>query len=437
MLNKKRILVSLVLVGLMVMAVSSLAWGQEITTIRMWTFLNPSGSSGREVALRQIIDSFEEENPGIKVVVEPQQWDVMTPKFLAAHLVGNAPDIIWVLDDDLGAALELNALADFESLFLSEWTEEDIQDVDDVFWRLGNKDGKHYQVTLSRNYISIIYRKDLLEAKGIEVPIRTWDDLIAAAKELTEVDPETGIKRWGLGQAFATEQADPPLIVPCILNEQPSLFTEDGQAKWATEPGIRALEMLRDMILVHGITPESAITSSVEDMYQEFCAGKYAMIIGAGVRIEALRNQATFDGSVIDMMLWPTWDGEGHSPGVVKGWHVGVWSQSEHKQEAGKFVEYMFNEESDRLWVTLGGQVPVRKSTILREPEFFNDPANDYLRTMAEGFSDYGFAQPWEYRIRGWKLDLNNAVQAVVVENTPAEEALKNAELEFNRRNQR
>ena len=137
------------------------------------------------------------------------------------------------------------------------------------------------------------------------------------------------------------------------------------------------------------------------------------------------------------MMLWPSWDGEGYSPGAVKGWHVGVWSQSNHKQEAGKFVEYMFNEESDRLWVTLGGQVPVRKSTIAREPEFFNDPANDYLQTMAKGFSDYGFAQPWEFRIRGWKLDLNNAVQAVVVDGVPVEEALKNAEMEFNRRNQK
>ena len=281
MLDKRRMLICFVLIGLIMMAVPSLAFGQGATTIRMWTFLNPAGSSGREVALRQIIENFEAENLGIKVVVEPQQWDVMTSKFLAAHQVGNAPDICWVLDDDLGAALELDALADFESMFLSEWSEEDIQDVDDAFWRIGNKDGKHYQVTLSRNYISIIYRKDLLETKGIEVPIMTWDDLIVAAKELTEVDPETGIMRWGLGQAFATEQADPPLIVQGILNEQPSLFAEDGTARWSTEAGIRALEMLRNMILVHGITPESAVTSSVEDMYQEFSAGKYAMIIAS------------------------------------------------------------------------------------------------------------------------------------------------------------
>ena len=138
MLDKRRVLICFVLIGLIMMAVPSLAFGQGATTIRMWTFLNPAGSSGREVALRQIIENFEAENLGIKVVVEPQQWDVMTSKFLAAHQVGNAPDICWVLDDDLGAALELDALADFESMFLSEWSEEDIQDVDDAFWRMGN-----------------------------------------------------------------------------------------------------------------------------------------------------------------------------------------------------------------------------------------------------------------------------------------------------------
>ena len=44
---------------------------QAVKTVRMWTFLNPEGAtSGRNLALKKIIDQFEAENPGIDVVVE-------------------------------------------------------------------------------------------------------------------------------------------------------------------------------------------------------------------------------------------------------------------------------------------------------------------------------------------------------------------------------
>lgn len=60
-------------------------------TIRMWTFLDPTNTSnGRSIALQKMIDRFEEENPGVKVVVEPQQWDTMTGKFMAAATTGRS-----------------------------------------------------------------------------------------------------------------------------------------------------------------------------------------------------------------------------------------------------------------------------------------------------------------------------------------------------------
>ena len=75
-------------------------------TIRMWTFLDPTNTSnGRSIALQKMIDRFEEENPGVKVVVEPQQWDTMTGKFMAAATTGEAPDIMWCARDELFGVL--------------------------------------------------------------------------------------------------------------------------------------------------------------------------------------------------------------------------------------------------------------------------------------------------------------------------------------------
>ena len=80
-------------------------------TIRMWTFLDPTNTSnGRSIALQKMIDRFEAENPGVKVVVEPQQWDTMTGKFMAAATTGEAPDIMWCARDELFGVLNAGLL---------------------------------------------------------------------------------------------------------------------------------------------------------------------------------------------------------------------------------------------------------------------------------------------------------------------------------------
>lgn len=406
----------------------------ENTTIKMWTFLDPKGTSAREVALKQIIANFERDNPTIKVMVEPQVWDTLGTKFLAANQTGNAPDVIWTSMDDFGTALQQNALVDFESLFLNDWSKEDIEDVDDAYWAFGNKNGKHYQVTLSRNYIGIIYREDLLAEKGIKVPFKTWDELTDAAVKLTGADAKSGIERYGLGQAFSPESPDPQIFPPSLILSQGDMFTESGQANWSTDSGVAAMNRQLDMVRKHKVTPDSAISSSVEDVYNEFKAGRYAMMIGAGVRIPTLQAESTFDGSTIQMTFFPSEDGSTFSPSVINGWNVGVWSGSKHKEAAGKFVEHMINAESDEIWMKTGGQVPVRKSTVQKNEEFLNKPDKAYLLVMAEGFAKYGYAQPWKFPVSGWRADMNEIAQEILVKGTDAKTALQAAEKEFNER---
>lgn len=406
----------------------------EMQEIRMWTFLNPEGTSGREVALKQIITNFEQDNPDVKVVVEPQTWDVMTGKFFAADKAGNAPDVMWVLQDELGAAIDQGTLEPFENLFLKDWTPEDIADVDDAFWSMGAKDGKHYQAALSRNYFGIIYRADLFEKKGIELP-KTWDQLIEAGKQMTETDEETGIQRYGLGLALSSDKADAQISAGALLNLQGTLFKEDGTANWNNEAGQKAMSLELDMIQKHGITPETAVTATPDDLYKDFCSGKYAMIMGAGVRMAKLQEEATFDPEAVQMMLLPGFEEGKASPTPIAGWSVGVWSGSKNKEAAGKLVEYMINPESDKLWVTVGGQVPVRKSTVESEAEFFAQEKNAYLAVMADGFANAGWAQPTDFGITGWRVDLNTVAQDVLANGMSLEEALAKAEQTFNDRN--
>lgn len=412
---------------------SEAASGQE-QVVRMWTFLDPEADNGRSKALKQMIETFEADNPGIKILVEAQDWTELTPKFLAAHAAGNAPDIIWSIFDDFASVMAVDALEPLENLFLGDWTEEEIADIDDAFFNYGTRDGKHYQITHSRNYLGIYYRKDLLEEKGLDIP-KTWDEFITACQALTEMDQETGLQRYGFGQVFNTTDADPQVMTARLLESQGDLFTEDGKANWANDAGAEALQFQLDCITEYGITPDTAFSITAEDIWTEFAAGRYAFINGAVVRMGTVRSQVTFDPSDVGFMLYPSEDGQSNAPGTLNGWCVGVWAGSEVKEAAGKFVEAMMSPESDELWVTLGGQLAIRKSTIENLSDFYADPDNEYLTVAANGIVNAAYPQPTGFIANAWQDDLNQAAQLVHVGGMSVADALAKTADDFNERN--
>ena len=429
------VLLSLALV-LMVTVIGSSAIAE--TKITMWTFLDPTKTSGREVTLKSVIDSFEAENPDVKVVVEPQAWDTLTAKFMAAHVAGNAPDLIWVNSEDMGGVLGAQALEPFENMFLKDWTAEDLEDVADRFWEYGATDGLHYQMGFSRNYVGVIYRKDLLEAAGYTVPFKTWDEFRQAAKDLTvDQDGTTGIKRYGFGTPLTTVKSNPIIISNMLLKEYGTLFHEDGTANWANETGLKAVELMIAMMQEDGSLPMTCLTTNIDDLCTDFAAGKYAMVTGPSVRIQTIKSNCVFDPETIGIMAYPS-DEEGvPSPAAITGWCVGVWSGSSNKEAAGDFLEYMFRPESDQMWVSVGGQVPMRQSTIAALGDVMQEPGNLYVAESADCLLNAAWANPTEYSVTAWRDDHAQVMQDVLVEGMDPMEALEKAEQTFNQRNGR
>jgi len=154
--------------GLAVAACGMIADAAQAQTIRMWTFLNPAGNAPRETALAEIIKRFEGQNPGVKISVEPQVWDQMTPKFLAAHRAGTAPDIVWVVTDLLGDALKSGALADLNELFINKWPAAAVAERKDGYWSRCAAGDKVQCLFHSRNYYGVIYRTDYLKEAGVD-----------------------------------------------------------------------------------------------------------------------------------------------------------------------------------------------------------------------------------------------------------------------------
>ncbi|SFZ85417.1 multiple sugar transport system substrate-binding protein [Devosia enhydra] len=416
------------------MALATTAIAQE-TTIRMWTFLNPAGTAPREVALAKIITQYEAANPGTKILVEPQVWDQMTPKFLAAHATGNAPDVIWVVTDFLGDAIASGSLADLNELFINDWPAERVADNAGAYWDLTSVDGKQHAIFVSRNYISLMYRKDLLDAAGIDPNgFATWQEFRDAAEQLTEKDAAGNVTRYGFAQGFSEQQADPSVMIPQLLATGEPLFNADGTANFASDAGVAAMTFLTDLVK-DGISPRESVSWTVDDLFEQFAAGRLAMVQGPAVRVSTLQAQLGKDK--VGLALWPGNGTVEHSPAVMAGWAVGVWSGSANAEAAGSFVEYMLGPDGDPIWVEAGGQVPGLLSTLANMKDFIAQPGNEYLSVAAEGAARYGWLTPIEFSVGGYRQALNKAAQRILVEGTDVATALEDAEAEFNRLNNR
>src|SRR5690606_32573028 len=113
-----------------------------------------------------------------------------------------------------------------------------------------------------------------------------------------------------------------------------------------------------------------------------------------------------------------------HSPAVIAGWAVGVWSGSAVKEQAGKFVEYMLGPDGDPIWLEDGCQVPGLLSTLESMQDFIAQPGNESLSVAAEGSAEYGWLTPIEFSVGGYRQVLNKAAQRILVEGVPVEQAL-------------
>jgi multiple sugar transport system substrate-binding protein len=404
------------------------------TTIRMWTFLNPAGTSPREVALAQIITRFERANPGIKVSVEPQVWDQLSPKFLAAARAGNAPDITWVVTDMLGESMQSGELADLRPLFIDRWTDAQRAGRKDAFWDTCSIDGKQYCLVTSRNYIAILYRRDLFQQAGIDpASLNTWPAFTAAAQKLTQRNAAGEVTRWGFGQAFSETQADPQMMIPVMLGLQGKLFESNGRAAFATPAGIAALTRQIGMVTEAKVTPPDAVGWTVDDDYEAFAAGRVAMMEGASVRVSTL--QAKLGADKVGMLLWPGENGKEHSPGMTAGWAVTLWSHGKNIPAAAKFLEYFTGPEADTILVQTAGQMPTTPESRAASADYLNRPENAYLSVAAEGVAKYSWLVPTNIAAYGFRQVLNRAAQEVLTSKTAPEAALKAAEQTFNRNN--
>jgi ABC-type glycerol-3-phosphate transport system substrate-binding protein len=204
----------------------------------------------------------------------------------------------------------------------------------------------------------------MFEEAGITAPPATWDDLVAAAQKLTKAPDVYGIGLFGGWGAFE--------FYPWFWQAGAEMFEEkDGKLVPAfnSEAGVEALQFWVDLIYKYKVMPEGSSTYTEDDVKGGFFAKSIAMFTSGPWTIASLKENPDIEGKWA-MALLPKGKKEAS---VLGGMHFVVMEQSEHKEEAMKFLNYFMQDEIQVDWAKSLNLLPIKKSSY-QDPFFKDDP---------------------------------------------------------------
>ena len=150
--------------------------------IRLWL----NGTDTPDDIVDYAITEFNKVHPDVEVQFERQQWDGIQEKLTTALSGSDSPDVVEFGNTQAQAFEAAGAVVD-----LTDRREE--LGGDDLLQSLleaGTYDGKFYAVPYYAGARIVLYRKDLFEEAGIEIPT-TLEEFLAAGVALKEANADT------------------------------------------------------------------------------------------------------------------------------------------------------------------------------------------------------------------------------------------------------
>jgi multiple sugar transport system substrate-binding protein len=345
------------------------ASGQALSgTVRVWTFLSAEGQTPREKVLKALIDRFKAAHPGVSVVVEPQPFQELETRFVAASAQRRAPDLVWMRDTFLPLVFDRRALANLDETLTADFKARALPDMYPVFVEKSVFDGVRTSLPIWPSPAqSIFYRKDALGEIGLEAPPLNWDAFVEAAGKLT--------KGNRLGFGLPSNDNSVASLLNIISGFGTDAFDKaTGRIDLMGPMAVEAATVIRRLVANTALS-RTLLNAMGDDIQDQFAAGRFAMAQAFTPRFDQFKRIAAgYDARHLAVSAWPSF---GTRPAAVllgPYWTVGMWSGSTNKPAAGAFLESLYTPEASMLWAKEAGIVPDRRS-VMSDPWFTSPEA--------------------------------------------------------------
>ncbi|PPG56837.1 ABC transporter substrate-binding protein [Rathayibacter sp. AY2B7] len=316
----------------------------------------------------QQIALFEKKYPAITVnAINAGTTSAEYTKLRSALAAGSgAPDVAQIEYPFLPTFAQTGDFLDLRP-YGAEALESDF--VDAAWSQVTGANGEVWAYPQDTAPVAMMYRADLFEKYGIEVPT-TWDEYAAAAKTLHDAAPSTymtsmGANEYGAFSALEQQAGAQPYVVDgdAITLDVDNSVSEKVYGYWND---------LADQDLV------SNDTSFTSDWFQSFNDDKYATWIAPAWGPAFLNSAAADTAGLWRIAPLPQWDAANPSSGNYGGSTSAVMADTKNPIAAAKFAEFINTDsESTKLFTTVQGYFPATKA-ILDDPDFINKTFDDF-----------------------------------------------------------
>lgn len=278
-------------------------------------------------------------------------------------------------------------------------------------------DGQLYAVPWYNNGPGLFYRKDLLDAAGLQPP-RTYDELRDQALQLQTPEmagfvaqlaqTEGGLITfleflWGHGGAL-------------VAGEGPEMTVALGEG----EAGTTALRQLVDFVYTDKIIPESALTMQTgADAQNVFIEGKAVFLRMWMTAAEPIAAEGSAVRDLWDVTTLPSATGDEPGPGCLGTWNLGISTFSRYPEETAEAIRWLTSLERQTERYLANSSLPARSAVFDDAEVVAKYPFVPTLRAAFEALRP----RPVTPYYGQWSADVlqPNFGQAVTRQKEPAE----------------
>ncbi len=293
------------------------------------TVLVESGSPAEELA-NSTAAAFKEET-GCEVIVDAVAYTGMYDKLSteikakqAAHDVA-CMDVVW-----------LAAFADA----IEPMNDADTSDFLPALEESGTIDGNLLGYPMWVNTKVLIYRKDLIPED--KVP-KTWEEYQALAKEM-KTDEMSGTTVFGSGSDAVCSFLD----FACQAGAEGLVFDKEGNVNITDQAYADALNFMVENANAD-YTPADSLATAATESQELFTNGKVAMQLNWSHQYPAAAEALGVDKVGCAPMI----AGSAGIGATTGPWYECVMKNSENKEMAKKYVEFMYDHNADYMDLTL------------------------------------------------------------------------------------
>ncbi len=379
-----RVLPAALLVLLLVLGTAPrFATAQEPVTLRVWdSFVGPEGET-----VDAVIASFMQANPDIIIEREAFDYDQLLQTANVALSSGTGPDVVYYAPGPgyAGVLADAELIVPLEDLAEEYgWNERiaaaalEQAKVEDVL----------YGLPLEIDLIGMYANRTILDQEGWEIP-ETIEEMVAFCGEAREAGyiplAFSNNPGWSAYHQFTFTSNN--MIGPEAMFDL--LFNHEG--RWDTPEQIQAIESFFIDLRDAGCFSEDVNAISYEDGNSLFFNGE-AVLHPTGSWLITDIEQAMPDAEV-EFVPFPAVEG-----GEGRFWDSGlgsIWviaANSQHPEEAGKFLDFLVSPESALVWAEQANTpLPVTIDTSTLEVSPLLTTVIEALNAAAAGETQLGY----------------------------------------------